>query len=120
MNSSNTFSEVKVGDIIYWTSINCDHIHSTIVTGQNIELDGTHSPEFCEIKFSTNDGIEFSICKYLTKAHNCVAFTKNDNNSTIYVGTSKEIVAKTILNEINKKIKILQNHKERFIENFHE
>ena len=115
----NTFSEVKVGDTIYWSSLDCEHIHSTIVTGITLILDGEHIPEFCDIKFSTNDSIEFSMCKHLTKIHNCIVFPWKSDSNIIYAGTSKEVVAKAILKEINKKIEILQNKKERFVKNYY-
>ena len=80
----NTFSEVKVGETIYWSSLDCEHIHSTIVTGITLTLDGEHIPEFCDVKFSTNDSIEFSMCKHLTKIHNCIVFSWKSDSNIIY------------------------------------
>ena len=112
-----TFVDIRVGDILYWGAIGMDHIATTIVTDTHLNLDGEHLPKVCEVTFKTNDGFNFDINNCYINIHNCVIFTNEINGNEIYIGTTKEAVAKNILKTLDSRISFWTNRKERFIEN---
>ena len=110
-----TFADIRVGDILYWGAIGMDHIATTIVTDTHLNLDGEHLPKVCEVTFKTNDSFEFDICNCYINIHNCIIFTHEINGNEIYIGTTKEAVAKNILKTLDSRISFWTNRKERFI-----
>ena len=112
-----TFSEVKVGDKLYYSSLNMEHIHSTIVTEIKLILDGEHVPEFCNQVISTSDGFEVTMSKYLMGIHDCYVYAHKHPENLICVGTSAQTVASYILKEVDEKIKVLESYKDRFVNN---
>lgn len=115
-----TFADIRVGDILYWGAIGMDHIATTIVTDTHLNLDGEHLPKVCDVTFKTNEGFNFDICNCHIGNNNCVIFTHEINGNEIYIGTTKEAVAKNILKTLNSKISFWANRKERFIERYNE
>ena len=115
-----TFADIRVGDILYWGAIGMDHIATTIVTDTHLNLDGEHLPNVCEVTFETNDSFKFDICNALLRIHNCIIFTHQVNDNEIYIGTTKEAVAKNILKTLDSRISFWTNRKERFIERYNE
>ena len=111
-----TFAEVRVGDTLYWSAIDMDHISETIVTDTHLNLDGEHMPSVCNVIFETNDSFKFDICNCLLPLHNCIIFSHKFSNNEIYMGTTKEAVATQILKTLDSKINFWTNHKARFIE----
>ena len=111
------FSDIKVGDKLYWSSPDMDHISSTLVTDIHLELDGEHLPKCCDVSFTTVDSFNFSINNLFLNRNNLVIFTHKVNGNTIYIGTSKEIVATHILKYYEEKINFWENKKSRFIKN---
>lgn len=111
------FSEVKVGDILYWSAPDMDHISTTLVTDIHLELDGEHLPKCCDVIFKTNEGFEFDINNCILNRHNCVIFDHQVRDNTIYIGTEKEVVATHILRYYEDKINFWKNKKSRFINN---
>lgn len=116
-NMEKTFADIRVGDILYWSAIDMDHIATTIVTDTHLNLDGEHLPKVCDVTFKTNDGFDFDICNCYIGIHNCVIFTHEINGNEIYIGTTKEAVAKNILKTLDSRISFWANRKERFIKN---
>ncbi len=115
-----TFADIRVGDILYWGAIGMDHIGTTIVTDTHLNLDGEHLPKVCDVTFETNDSFKFDICNALLRINNCIIFTHKITENEIYIGTTKEVVAKQILNTIDSRISFWTNRKERFIERYNE
>lgn len=111
------FSDIKVGDKLYWSAPDMDHISSTLVTDIHLELDGEHLPKYCDVIFTTVDSFEFSINNLILNRHNLVIFDHKINGNTIYIGTAKEIVATHILRYYEDKINFWENRKSRFIKN---
>lgn len=111
------FSDIKVGDNLYWSSPDMDHISSTLVTDIHLELDGEHLPKCCDVSFTTVDSFNFSINNLILDKHNLVIFTHKVNDNTIYIGTSKEVVANYILKYYEEKINFLEYKKSKFIKN---
>ena len=112
-----TFTEVRVGDTLYWGAIGMDHIAETIITNTHLNLDGEHMPSVCNVTFETNDSFKFDICNCLLHLHNCIIFSHKFPDNEIYIGTTKEAVATQILKTLDSKINFWTNRKERFIEN---
>ena len=110
-----TFADIRVGDILYWGAVGMDHIATTIVTDTHLNLDGEHMPKACEVTFKTNEGFEFDISNFLLDKHNCVVFTHQVNDNTIYIGTTKMTVANNIIKFLDNKITFWTSHKERLI-----
>ena len=113
-----TFADIRVGDILYWSAIGMDHVATTIVTNTHLNLDGEHLPSVCEVTFETNEGFKFDICNAFLRIHNCLIFTHQVGGNEIYIGTTKEAVAKQILKTLDSKISFWVNRKERFLENY--
>lgn len=111
------FSEVKVGDILYWSAPDMDHISTTLVTDIHLELDGEHLPKCCDVLFTTVDSFEFSINNLILNRHNMVIFDHKITGNTIYIGTTKEAVANQIIKYFDRKINLYSNMKIRFINN---
>ena len=111
------FSEVKVGDILYWSAPDMDHISTTLVTDIHLELDGEHLPKCCDVIFTTIDSFEFSINNLILNRHNIVIFDHQITGNTIYIGTTKEVVANQIIKYFDRKINLYNNMKIRFINN---
>jgi len=113
-----TFADIRVGDTLYWGAIGMDHVATTIVTDTHLNLDGEHLPKVCEVTFETNESFKFDICNALLKMHNCVIFTHQTTDNEIYIGTTKEAVAKQIVKTLDSKIVFWTNRRERFLENY--
>ena len=113
-----TFADIHVADTLYWSTIDMDHISETIVTDTHLNLDGEHLPKTCDVTFKTNEGFSFDICNCLMPMHNCIIFTHKITGNEIYIGTTKEAVAKNILKTLDSKILFWANRKERFLENY--
>ena len=111
------FSEVKVGDILYWSAPDMDHISTTLVTDIHLELDGEHLPKCCDVIFTTVDSFEFSINNLILNRHNIVIFDHQITGNTIYIGTTKEAVTNQIIKYFDRKINLYNNMKIRFINN---
>lgn len=115
-----TFADIHVGDKLYWGAIGMDHVLTTIVTDTHLELDGEHTPTFCEVTFKTNDSFKFSICNCILNKHNCVIFTHMVNGNEIHIGTTKEAVVNQILKTLDSKISFWTSRKERFLNNYYD
>ena len=113
------FSDVKVGDVLYWSAPNMNHISTTLVTDIHLELDGEHLPKCCDVLFTTVDSFEFSINNLILDKHNIIIFEHNITSNTIYLGTTKEAVANQIIKYFDSQINLYNNMKIRFINNIH-
>ena len=111
------FSDVKVGDVLYWASIDMDHVSTTLVTDIHLELDNEHLPKCCDVRFSTVDSFEFSINNLILDKHNMVIFDHQVEGNTIYLGTTKEAVINYMIKYFDMQINIYNNMKMRFINN---
>jgi hypothetical protein len=109
------FSDIKVGDKLYWSAPDMDHISSTLVTDIHLELDGEHLPKCCDVIFTTVDSFEFNINNLILNRHNLVIFDHKINGNTIYIGTTKMAVANNIIKFLDNKIAFWASRKERLI-----
>ena len=117
-NNGKSFGDVKVGNYLYWCDEKMDHISKSLVTNICLILDDKHSPGCCDQTISTIDGIKVTMMSCMMNETDVFIFRHPKTNNTVYVGTSPSSVASLFLEDLNSKIKRLQNFKKRFVEGY--
>lgn len=116
MINKKTFADLKVGDILYFGTIDSDHIMmSRLVSIEMLpDLDNCYTNN-SDIRFTPIEFGYFDINKIIVDKHDVIYYTFNDCG--IWCGTSKIAVANHILNAIKSKIDVWNNKMNRLINN---
>lgn len=113
-----SFADVKIGDSLYFGSIDLSHIYESKVI--NIEMLPDEDDCFTirsEVRFTPIEFGQFSISKCILDKNDAVYYTL-PNGTGVYCGTSKEVVFNCVMDELNNKRKFWQDKINRFVDNY--